>query len=105
LQAGVAAERYGYVGVGLLGSILTLFSMLKIWNGVFGGEGKGERRPVALTPLLPGIVLLVSLTVAIGLFPHILYHVVEVAAAQISDPWVYIEAVLGPAARDQGVPL
>jgi multicomponent Na+:H+ antiporter subunit D len=105
LQAGVATGRYGYVGVGLLGSLLTLFSMLKIWNGVFWGEEKGEVRPVALAPLLPGVVLLVSLTVGIGLFPGVLYSVVEVAAAQVFNPWVYIEAVLGPAAHGQGVPL
>lgn len=105
LQAGVATGRYGYVGVGLLGSLLTLFSMLKIWNGVFWGEEKGEVRPVSLVPLLPGVVLLVSLTVGIGLFPEVLYNVTEVAARQATDPWVYIEAVLGPAARGQGMPL
>jgi len=105
LQAGVATGRYGYVAVGLLGSLLTLFSMLKIWNGVFWGEEKGEVQPVALTPLLPGVILLVSLTVLIGLFPNVLYSVTEVAGAQASDPWIYIEAVLGPDARGQGMPL
>jgi len=105
LQAGVATGRYGYVGVGLLGSLLTLFSMLKIWNGIFWGEERGERRQVSLPQLLPGVVLLVSLTVGIGLFPALLYGVVEVAAAQVSDPWVYIEAVLGPEVRRQGMPL
>ena len=105
LQAGVAVGRYGYVGMGLLGGLLTIVSMLKVWNGVFWGEERGETRPAALAPLLPGVVLLVSLTVGIGLFPGILYSVAEVAAAQVSDPWVYIEAVLGPAARGQGMPL
>jgi len=105
LQAGVATGRYGYVAVGLLGSLLTLFSMLKIWNGVFWGEEKGEVQPVALTPLLPGVILLVSLTVGIGLFPSVLYSVTEVAGTQAADPWIYIEAVLGPEARLQGMPL
>jgi multicomponent Na+:H+ antiporter subunit D len=91
--------------VGLLGSLLTLFSMLKIWNGIFWGEERGEPQPVALAPLLPGVILLVSLTVGIGLFPAVLYRVAEVVGAQASDPWIYIEAVLGPTARGQGVPL
>lgn len=105
LQAGVATGRYGYVVVGLLGSLLTLFSMLKIWNGVFWGAEKGEVRTVALAPLLPGVVLLVSLTVGIGLFPQVLYRVAEVVGAQASDPWIYIEAVLGPISHGQGMPL
>jgi multicomponent Na+:H+ antiporter subunit D len=99
LQAGVTTGRYGYVMVGLLGSLLTLFSMLKIWNSVFWGEEKGEVRSVALAPLLPGVVLLVSLTVGIGLFPGVLYSVTKVVGVQVSDPWVYIEAVLGPVVR------
>lgn len=105
LQAGVATGRYGYVAVGLLGSLLTLFSMLKLWNGIFWGEERGEPQPVALAPLLPGVILLVSLTVGIGLFPEILYRVAEVVGAQASDPWIYIEAVLGPISHGQGMPL
>jgi multicomponent Na+:H+ antiporter subunit D len=105
LQAGVVTGRYGYVGVGLLGSLLTLFSMLKIWNEVFWGEEKGEVRSGSVTPLLPGIVFLVALTVGIGLFPGLLYKVAEVVGTQASDPWIYIEAVLGSAARTQGMPL
>ena len=95
LQAGVEIGRYGYVGIGLLGGLLTLASMLKIWNGVFWGEEAGERRPVSLWPLFPGIVLLVFFIVGIGLFPGILYSVAQTAAAQVADPHVYIAAVLG----------
>ena len=95
LQAGVEGGRYGYAGIGLLGGLLTLASMLKIWNGVFWGPEQGERRPVALNPLLPGIILLVAGIVWIGLFPGVLYSVAEVAAQQVYDPQAYIEAVLG----------
>ena len=92
--------RYGYVGIGLLGGLLTLASMLKIWNGVFWGEEAGERRSVSLRPLFPGIVLLVFFIVGIGLFPSILYSVAQAAASQVSDPSVYIAAVLGPEVFD-----
>ena len=70
--------------------------MLKIWNGVFWGPEQGERRAVALNPLLPGILLLVAGIVWIGLFPGVLYSVAELAAQQAYEPRAYIEAVLGP---------
>ncbi len=37
VEAGFGAGAYVIVGVSLVGSILTLFSMAKIWNGVFWG--------------------------------------------------------------------
>ena len=98
LQAGVEIGRYGYVGIGLLGGLLTLASMLKIWNGVFWGEEMGERRQVPLRPLLPGVSLLVGGIVGLGLFPGLLYSLAEVAAEQAYHPQAYIEAVLGPEA-------
>ena len=98
LQAGVAEARYAYVAIGLLGGLLTLSSMLKIWNGVFWGAESGERRPAALGPLLPGVVLLVGGLVAIGLFPGGLSRVTELAAVQAFDPGRYVAAVLGPEA-------
>ena len=96
LQAGVEAGRYGYAGIGLVGGLLTLASMLKIWNGAFWGAEQGERRGAALNPLLPGIILLVAGIVWIGLFPGVLYSVAELAAQQAYEPQAYIEAVLGP---------
>ncbi len=96
LQAGVEIGRYGYVAFGLLGGLLTLASMLKIWNGVFWGKKEGERLEVETKVLLPSVALLVLCLVVIGLFPGELYKVAEHAAGQISDPKVYIAAVLGP---------
>ncbi len=95
LQEGVQLGRYGYVAIGLVCRLLTIFSMLKIWNGVFWGEQTGEIRQVSMPMLLPGVILLVALTVGIGLFPHVIYGVVEVAAEQMISPDAYIEAVLG----------
>ena len=70
LQAGMEIGRYGYVGIGLLGGLLTLASMLKIWNGIFWGEETGDRRPVPLQPLLPGVVLLVFFIVGDRVIPR-----------------------------------
>ena len=95
LKEGVQLGRYGYVAIGLVCSLLTIFSMLKIGNGVFWGEHTGEIRQVSMPMLLPGVILLVALTVSIGLFPHVIYGVVEIAAEQMISPDAYIEAVLG----------
>lgn len=47
VEEGLAAGQYGVVAVALLVSLLTLFSMMKIWTEVFWGdltgEGKGAR--------------------------------------------------------------
>lgn len=100
LKAGLEAERYFYVGVALLGSFLTLFSMMKVWNAVFWGEreGKGKERDVQrgdYLALLPGVILLVTFTLLIGLLPQPLFALTYKAAQQIFDPQIYIAAVLG----------
>ena len=41
VEAGFGSQAYVIVGVSLLGSLLTLFSMAKIWNGVFWGKVEG----------------------------------------------------------------
>jgi multicomponent Na+:H+ antiporter subunit D len=98
-EAGVAQGRYGYVAVGLVGSFLTLFSMMKIWNGVFWGEEQVEKpRQRRLAPLLPGVVLLVALTVLIGLFPAVVFRFTEAAGRNLFEPQAYIAAVLGAGA-------
>jgi multicomponent Na+:H+ antiporter subunit D len=44
LTAGVREEQYVYVGVALLGSLLTLVSMSKIYIYVFWGEAKPKHQ-------------------------------------------------------------
>jgi multicomponent Na+:H+ antiporter subunit D len=54
VQAGFAAERWVITGVALGGSILTLFSMTKIWAGVFwGAPDEPAPAPAADVPLAP----------------------------------------------------
>ena len=65
VDAGVAAGRYTIVGVSLAVSLLTLFSMVKIWSGVFWSPA---REPPDGRPHDPGRiggpVLMVLPTVA-----------------------------------------
>ncbi len=105
LEAGIDSNRYAIVAVALAVSLLTLFSMVKIWNGVFWGEPEdpttrlaaaapGERLPVPW--LMNGAtVALVGLTVAIALFAGPLYEICERSAQTLVHPGEYVTAVLG----------
>jgi multicomponent Na+:H+ antiporter subunit D len=106
VRAGIEAESYVIVAVALAVSLLTLYSMTKIWNEAFWKQAPvpmmgpvpagatGETRRGLSTMLIP-IVGLASLTVAFGLFAGPIFDVMLSAAEQLADPGVYREAVLG----------
>jgi multicomponent Na+:H+ antiporter subunit D len=104
LEAGVDAKTYLIVGVGLAVSLFTLFSMVKIWNGVFWGTPEDPTirlaaaapdSRLAIPALMNGATIaLVLLTLAIALFGGPLYELSERAAQGLVDPSAYIGAVL-----------
>lgn len=65
VQEGLSLGQWGVVAVALLVSLLTLFSMMKIWTGIFWGEpaapGPGARRGMRL---MTGSVALLSVVIA-----------------------------------------
>ena len=103
IQAGLQLDRPVIVVVSLFVSLLTLFSMLKIWSGVFWGEpdevppdtGEPARGDVALPRLMivptAGLVVL-SLAIAAGAGP--LYELSRRAAVALLDTGPYVRAVL-----------
>ena len=78
----------------VLVGLLTIFSMLKIWRGIFWGKPSGESRPVprslTRTSLALGLV-----TVAIGLACAPMFDLAQSAASGLLDPQAYLDAVLG----------
>ncbi len=101
VRAGLDAEQYVIVAVALAGSLLTLVSMTKIWTGVFWGEVRPEppegrvgvlRHHRAMTA---ATVVMIAGTVAIAALAGPLYHYAAKAGAQLVDPSIYVEAVLG----------
>ena len=105
VSAGFGAQEYAIVGVSLLVSLFTLFSMAKIWNGVFWGTAEDptirlaraapEDRlgaPVLMNVATVGLVLL-TLAIAAGAGP--LYQLCERAAEGLLDPSAYVAAVFG----------
>lgn len=93
LQEGMHLSRGVIVAVSLAVSLLTLFSMTKIWGGVFWGEPtRGTGSPNRTMLIATGAVVAVSLAVAVWAGP--LTELAGRAAADIIDPAVYAELVL-----------
>jgi multicomponent Na+:H+ antiporter subunit D len=105
VQAGFAAGVHWVVGVSLFVSLLTLFSMVKIWTGVFWGvadepppivesmQARRLRFPRLMTGATAGIT---AVSLAIALFAGPLYAFSERAAEDLADPTRYVSEVLGP---------
>jgi multicomponent Na+:H+ antiporter subunit D len=100
IRAGVEIEAWPIVIVALLTGLLTLFSMVKIWAEAFWKPLPAEPRKVprstgAVWPLYLPIAGMAALTLMMGLWAQPIYELAFAAAAQMLDPSIYIEAVLG----------
>ena len=103
VEAGLDVDDYAVVAVSVAVSLLTLFSMMKIWAGVFWSpatepaEGAGhEVGGLGGPPLMvmsTAVLVLASLVLAVAAGPF--YDFVERAAADLLDPADYLRAVLG----------
>lgn len=105
VQAGLGAEQFLIVGVSLAVSFLTMFSMLKVWAGVFWAapdtapetnDPIGPRRLRFPRSMVWSTAALVLVTLGFVLAAEPLYHLSERTAFALLDPAPYISAVLGP---------
>ncbi len=98
IRAGLAQDQIVIVLVALAVSLLTLFSMTKIWAEVFWKEpAEGVPAPAGPTDwrrYAPAVALAAG-TVTIGLAVGPVYELAAAAAAQLHNPAGYIQAVLG----------
>jgi multicomponent Na+:H+ antiporter subunit D len=108
IQAGLGLDQYAIVAVALLVGLLTLFSMMKIWNEAFWkmpeatGTAADVPEPVPAPPLagaervsllVPAVGLaLVTLTIGVG--AESVFQLSLRAAEQLLDGREYIAAVL-----------
>lgn len=105
IRAGIEVDAWLAVGVALLVGLLTLYSMVKIWNEVFwkaapqGTVFQHEKPVGSVFWMWVPIVGLALMTITIGLYGQPIYAMAEFSAAQLLDPSKYIEAVLDPAYR------
>lgn len=104
VRAGLDAGQGAIVAAALGTSLLTLFSMTKIWNEVFWKEERGSE-PGEPAPerdsSVPGeaalfvpVSVLAGLAAALGLAAEPVFRLSLRAAEQLSHPEVYIRAVL-----------
>ena len=101
VQAGLEEGQYIIVAVSLVVSLLTVFSMTKIWAEAFWKAEPGSDTPqaVANPPLrnFMGLVLpiaaLALITIIIGLFAQPFFILATRAAEQLLNPIEYIQAV------------
>jgi multicomponent Na+:H+ antiporter subunit D len=102
VKAGLEAEAWGITTVALAVSLLTLYSMTKLWNEAFwkprpAGAADSPTGPASVPAVLLGpVVALAAVTVAVGLGAGPVFDVAARAADQLADPSQYIAAVLGP---------
>ncbi len=98
VREGLAVESWMLVAVALGTSVLTLYSMVKIWNECYWKD------PVVAVPKPARIrcaavdvpvVALAGTTLLLGVFPGPLWSLAMVAGEQLSDPSLYVRAVLG----------
>lgn len=98
LQDGLAKEHYIVAAIGLLTSLLALYSVIKIViNGFWGettlNEEEDKERKSGRAILIP-CILLAALSIAMGLGAESVLYYVEQASASLMQPITYINAVL-----------
>jgi multicomponent Na+:H+ antiporter subunit D len=97
IREGLALGRGWIVAAALAVGLLTLYSMIKIWNEAFlknaPGVGPGRDRKAPVMMVVP-VVVLAACTVAFGLLPGFFMDFSLRAADQLVNPSAYIEAVL-----------
>jgi multicomponent Na+:H+ antiporter subunit D len=102
IKAGLMAHQYLLVFVALLTSLITLISMLKVWNEAFWKPAPLEQVISAQVRqqtiggracLFGPIVLLAAITLFISFLPRPLFHAADRAAVQLLNPAEYIRAV------------
>jgi multicomponent Na+:H+ antiporter subunit D len=99
VDAGVSAGAYVIVAVSLVGSILTLLSMTKIWIGAFWGDVTPSAVPPSsrrsVTIMQSAAAVAVAGTIAIAVFAGPIWDLCEQIGAELLDPSTYVSAVLG----------
>jgi len=103
VSAGLDAGEYVVVGISLVVSLLTLFSMTKIWAGAFWGESHGDDGQELIvegrlgTPrtMTLATASLAALSIAIAIASGPLYRFSERAAEDLLHPARYVMEVLG----------
>jgi multicomponent Na+:H+ antiporter subunit D len=96
VQAGFDAGQWVVVGVSLAASILTLFSMTKIWSGAFWGTPTANLVTRPAPSMVAATAGLVAVSLAIAVAGQPLVEIATRAAGDLLNAGTYQAAVLGP---------
>lgn len=104
IRAALDAERYAIVVTALVVSLLTMFSMTKIWSEAFwkaapNDIARPDRESRSMTRRERGLlyaptIALVAITIGIGVMAGAVTDISIAAAEQLLNPDLYIDAVL-----------
>jgi multicomponent Na+:H+ antiporter subunit D len=86
--------HYYAAGIGLISSLLILFSVIRIFIGAFWGELKEAPKQKVSRSGLFASGLLVAVTIVLGLGAEWFYPYIQSAADSLIDPQIYIDFVL-----------
>jgi multicomponent Na+:H+ antiporter subunit D len=102
VTGGLSAGAPVATGISLLVGLMTLASMLKIWNAVFWGKPEGQRYPAhgRHRGMLGATLALATMTVATGLLAAPIFSHLERVAAQLLDVTLYVGAVRAAVGRE-----
>ena len=99
IKAGIINEEYFVVFIALAVSVLTLYSMTKIWAEVFWKKDPSpeiveSKKTIPVLLILPVIIMALA-TIVIGFYPQPFIEISNLAGEQLMDPQRYIKAVMG----------
>lgn len=99
VRAGLAQHSATYTGLVVLILVATVIEVgyfLRLLQILFftEAESEGEKMELPLSALIP-ITILAALIVAIGVYPHIITHLLQAAANGLVERSTYIKSVLG----------
>jgi multicomponent Na+:H+ antiporter subunit D len=94
LRGAFDEEHYIAAGIGLLSSLLILFSVIRIFIGAFWGEQKEEPKEKVKRSGLAASGLLIAISILLGIGAEWFYPFIQSAADSLIDPQIYIDFVL-----------
>lgn len=95
VQGGLAASSWLPLGLAVSAGLLTLYYMMRTWQIIFQQVPPEGFKIKAEGDSLIAPFILIALCCALGIFATPLIDTATAAAIQISDPSIYIRAVLG----------
>ncbi|MFD1018838.1 Na+/H+ antiporter subunit D [Thalassobacillus hwangdonensis] len=96
LRGGLAQGEIGIVIVGLITSLLILFSMIRIFIGAFWGEADASPKKTIkpINGYMWPVAALLALSVLLGVGAEGVYPTIQSIAEYLMDPELYIDSVL-----------